>query len=168
MGVIKELESGSAVYGHLPTGCQLCRKGSKLVLLVTGKCGKNCFYCPLSGSKKGRDCLYADEMPVEKDEDVLTEAKLIRAEGTGITGGDPLFDIDRTERYLRLIKDNFGASHHVHLYTCSMEPEKVERLVNAGLDEVRFHPPPDKWGSMEEYSPGIAHLLDLSVDVGVE
>ncbi|MCK4717093.1 MAG: radical SAM protein, partial [Thermoplasmata archaeon] len=93
---------------------------------------------------------------------------LIRAEGTGITGGDPLLEMDRAERMIRLLKEKFGEEHHIHLYTAIMDVEKVERLVKAGLDEVRFHPMPEEWEHMEQHRPALMSLLDLSVDVGVE
>ena len=111
--------------------------------------------------------MYADEMPAEKDEDVIYEAKMIRAEGTGVTGGDPLLSFERTERLIRMLKENFN-EHHIHLYSGTMDHEKVEKLVNAGLDEFRFHPRPEHWGDMGQYKVGLSHLLDLSMDLGVE
>jgi len=168
MTFIKELEAGSAVYGQLPVGCQHCRRGSKMVLLVTGKCGKGCFYCPLSLAKKDKDCFYADEMPLEKEKEALVEASLIRAHGTGITGGDPLAAFDRTERMVRLLKDNFGDEHHIHMYTATLDADRIGRLVDAGLDELRYHPMPGSWQVCEENRPGLARVLELPVDVGVE
>src|SRR2546428_8941847 len=86
---VKERPCGSAIRGRLPTGCGQCGKGAKLVLFVTGLCGYHCVYCPVSDEKMDRDVVYADEKRVTSDEDLLEEARAIRAEGVGITGGGP-------------------------------------------------------------------------------
>lgn len=146
---VRSMETGSAYTGRLPRGCVLCRKGAKMVLLVTGKCETGCFYCPLSRKKKGRDVIYADEKKVRNDDDVIGEARSIDAEGTGITGGDPVLVLDRTTRYVTLLKSTFGEDHHIHLYTSLIRPAAFKKLENAGLDELRIHPPIQKWGKLE-------------------
>lgn len=82
----EKMEADSIYTGHLPKGCVMCRKGAKLVLLVSGRCDSGCFYCPLSSKKKGKDVIYADEKLASSDEDIIFEAESIDAEGTGITG----------------------------------------------------------------------------------
>lgn len=121
-----------------------------MVLLVTGRCETGCYYCPLSRRKKGREVIYADEQKVRNDEDLLAEARSIDAEGTGITGGDPLLVPDRTLRYVALLKSTFGEKHHIHLYTSSISPDAYGILEAAGLDELRIHPPIQIWGKLEE------------------
>jgi len=132
----------------LPKGCELCLKGSKMVLFVTGICGKGCFYCPLSASRKDKDVIYADEVPIKNDLEIILECKAIDAEGTGITGGDPLIKARRTLKYVRLLKREFGREHHIHLYTNGMFAERdvLKQLKDAGLDEIRFHPSREFWG----------------------
>ncbi len=126
---------------RIPKGCELCLKGAKLVLFITGLCDRWCYYCPLGEMRKGRDVVYADETVINKDLEVLLEGRSIDAEGTGITGGDPLIRLGRTLRYIRMLKDFFGKSHHIHLYTNGMyaSKEALSRLKDAGLDEIRFH-----------------------------
>ncbi|HUT28128.1 MAG TPA: radical SAM protein [Methanomassiliicoccales archaeon] len=161
------MESSSFYTRRLPRGCRLCRKGTKMVLLVTGKCAMSCYYCPLSEKKKNRDVVYANERLVEKDEDVLEEAMAIGARGTGITGGDPLAVIDRTVHYIKMLKERFGSQHHIHLYTSTIDRDKFLRLQESGLDELRLHPPVDNWGHLDEL--GIAESLEgLTIDVGFE
>jgi len=136
----------------------LCQKGAKLVLLVTGRCGAGCYYCPLSAEKAESDVVFADEMRVRSSSDALKEARLIDALGTGITGGDPLRVPRRTLGYIRLLKRTFGPEHHIHLYTAGrFGPECVGHLARAGLDELRFHPPPASWPRLER--TGVARLL---------
>jgi hypothetical protein len=95
-----------------------------MVLLVTGKCDMSCYYCPLSEGKKNRDVTYANELLVKSDADILAEAEAIGARGTGITGGDPLQVMDRTTHYITLLKERFGVSHHIHLYTATVDRDK--------------------------------------------
>ncbi len=135
---------------ELATGCKLCQKGAKLVLLITGLCNADCFYCPLSEKKKGKDVIYADEMLVKGNEDILEEAELIEAEGTGITGGDPLLTINKTIEAIHLLKNHFGENHHIHLYTATLSLNKIKQVEKAGLDEIRFHPPVSYWQKIEK------------------
>ena len=68
------MSGGSAYSGKLPLGCQLCAKGGKMVLFVSGICDATCFYCPLSEPKKMKDVMYADEMPLKNMKDAIYEA----------------------------------------------------------------------------------------------
>jgi hypothetical protein len=138
-----------------------------MVLLVTGKCGMSCYYCPLSEGKKNRDVIYANELRVERDEDIIAEAEAIGARGTGITGGDPLQAMDRTVRYITLLKERFGVSHHIHLYTATVDRDKFVRLQECGLDELRLHPPVEHWKHLEHLK--IAEALEgMKMKVGFE
>jgi pyruvate formate-lyase activating enzyme-like uncharacterized protein len=168
---ITKLEKGSKYTGELPEGCKYCRKGRKMVLLVTGKCKFSCFYCPISAKKKGKDVIYANEKFVENDEDVIYEAKTIDALGTGITGGDPLEVLDRTIYYITLLKNEFGEDHHIHLYTAyTPDFEIIQALENAGLDELRFHIPYNFWKSFpgSEYERTVKDAMNTRMSVGVE
>jgi len=161
MRKIWRTKGGSFYVGHLPIGCRLCQKGAKLVLFITGICDKRCFYCPLSEARRGKDVVYADEVRVLADEDVVQEARVIQAEGTGLTGGDPLISPQRVLHYIRLLKDEFGEKHHVHLYTIGRYLTKplLRQLKDAGLDEIRFHPdkvdlPKISWAAKAEITVG--------------
>ena len=161
------MECGSARCGKVSEGCVRCIEGSKMVLLVTGRCRWGCDYCPVSLEKKGLDVVYANEGRVYTDEEVIAEAEAMEARGTGITGGDPLLDVDRTVHYIRLLKDRFGPDHHIHLYTATIDPEKVRALEEAGLDEIRFHPRECQWADMG--STRLAEIAKNSrMSVGIE
>ncbi len=142
------LPMASSHRGPLSPACTQCAEGRKLVLFVTGVCRFRCFYCPVSPTRNQIDVAYANERRVTCDDDILAEARAIGAGGTGITGGDPLGVVDRVEHYIRLLKGAFGPAHNIHLYTHEPNPEKIQRLARAGLDEVRLHIPHYLWGSL--------------------
>jgi hypothetical protein len=158
----------------LPPACRMCAKGSKMVVLITGLCPSNCFYCPLSAEKQGKDRIFADEWELKNENDtekLITEAKLIEATGAGITGGDPLFVWKRTKKYIKLLKENFGKDFNIHLYTSGLKnSDKIEDLVSVDLDEIRFHPDPKYWVQMDAnpISKYIIETIKLDVDVGLE
>ncbi|MDI6916926.1 MAG: radical SAM protein [Thermoplasmatales archaeon] len=165
------LQKGSKLIGRLPKGCRYCEKGAKLVLLVTGLCSRRCFYCPLSIRKRGKDIVFADEKNVKNYSEVTDEAGLIDALGSGITGGDPMFVPEKTLRYIKLLKENFGESHHIHLYTAgNFEKKWINKLDDANLDEIRFHPPVYSWDKMKNTlcEKLIKESLKTKMDVGVE
>lgn len=139
--MIKENQYYSYNLGELPKGCQYCVRGEKLVLFVTGICPRRCYFCPVSDEKFGKDVCFANERKVHQDDDLLTEAQLMRARGAGITGGDPLTRLDRTVNDIRLLKEKYGKEFHIHLYTSLnlVTEEALRCLSAAGLDEIRFH-----------------------------
>ncbi|MHA1311200.1 MAG: radical SAM protein [Candidatus Helarchaeota archaeon] len=145
MKKIKSIEQHTYYTGNLPEGCKYCLEGSKLVLFVTGLCPNPEFcswYCPLSDKRKGHDIIFANDVEVHGDEDIIKEVNLMEAKGAGITGGEPLVKLDRTIHYIKLLKKEFGTKFHIHLYTTGtiLESKKdLFALAEAGLDEIRFH-----------------------------
>ncbi len=149
---MKILRGVYAYVGELPIGCELCMHGVKMVIFVTGLCGDRCFYCPVSSERLYHDVKYVDEEPLEEIGDAVDEAFRIGAEGASITGGDPLVVPRRTIALIRLLKEVFGDSFHVHLYTSGRYAtrEVLRELERAGLDEIRFHPTePRLWSRIE-------------------
>ena len=138
-----------------------------MVLFVTGLCRFRCFYCPVSPARNQFDVTYANERRVRSDADVVDEARAIGAAGTGITGGDPLGVVDRVEHYVRLLKREFGPQHNIHLYTHEPNPEKLERLARAGLDEFRLHIPHYLWGPLASDGGAYRNVLEAAPDWGI-
>lgn len=160
------MKSGNVVRGEFPKGCKLCVKGAKLVFFATGLCDRDCWYCPISKDRKGRDVVYANERPVRTLGDVLKEARRMSAEGASVTGGDPTKVPDRVRRVVKALKEEFGPDFHVHVYVPAESVEKgvLREFVKAGVDEVRVHPSFDP-----STDRGAARALaSLDVDVGFE
>ncbi len=170
MKKLVRMPKGSAHTGRLPRGCVLCEKGAKMVLLVTGRCDKSCFYCPLSSEKRGKDVFFANERRITDTDGMLNEARAMDALGTGITGGDPLLEVDRTVESIKALKKEFGKAHHIHLYTTQTDARKIEKVAKAGLDEIRFHPPLALWGRLDgsPYAKAAALAKKLGLEAGLE
>ena len=146
-----------------------------MVILITGLCQASCYYCPLSNKKSGKDLIYADEWQLKDEDDIdvlIEESRLINATGAGITGGDPLHVWKRTKRYISLLKETFGPDYHIHLYTAGVEnTDKIDELIEAGLDEIRFHPPPHHWDKIDQtpLANVIKHLKEnYTIEVAFE
>ncbi|MGV8172284.1 MAG: radical SAM protein [Candidatus Woesearchaeota archaeon] len=159
---------------ELASGCKQCVLGRKLVVFVTGVCSRNCFYCPLSEQKKNHDVIFANERELLNEDDTIAlveESKACRSLGAGITGGDPLARIERTCKYIKLLKNEFGKKFHIHLYAImeTLTQKNLKMLDDAGLDELRLHPDfmTDKnWKNIEMLYDKDARKY--SFDIGVE
>ena len=126
----------------LPKGCQLCVKGEKSVLFVSGVCSRNCFYCSLSQKRKNKNIIFVNERKIsEKNTKALIEEiKQSNSKGIGITGGDPLLYINRTINFAKALKAEFKEFHiHIYLPTKLVTKQKLKQL-SKYIDEVRFHP----------------------------
>jgi len=164
MPLIRELPTGSMVVGKLPRGCELCQRGRKSVIFITGLCPRKCFYCPLSRDRR-RDILFINEKAVLKLDEKTLISEILKSDslGVGITGGDPLVKLERTFFIIKVLKDYFPEMH-IHLYTTGVTLTKtvLSKLDKIGLDELRIHPKPRNWDKIE------LALRESSMDVGAE
>lgn len=167
---MSEVNNTGSFHTYLSEGCRLCQQGAKMVLFVTGVCHRDCFYCPVSAERR-KDVVFANERAVNCDQDLIEEARVMDALGTGITGGEPLVVAERVLHYIRLLRSEFGRGHHIHLYT-SIAPDMdtVSRLAEAGLDEIRFHPPASMWGELgtSPYAASIGYARQCNIEAGIE
>ena len=147
-------------------GCIQCQMGSKLVLFITGNCHWQCDYCPLSETRRDVDWMFANERRCETFEEVIEEARAMRATGAGITGGDPLMAKERTLEGISRLKEEFGPGFHLHMYTSiPFKPEVARDFAEAGLDEIRFH----LLGlDAERYRSSISACAEAGILTGVE
>ena len=147
-------------------GCVQCQEGRKLVLFVTGKCHWGCDYCPLSDNRRESPDMFANERRCTSWDEVIEEGKAMNATGTGITGGDPMLDFDKTVEAIEQLKLAFGTKHHIHCYTSiPIGAEKAARLGRAGLDELRFHLLDL---TLDKYLESITAASDAGIYVGIE
>lgn len=150
--------------GKLPRGCNLCIKGLKSVFFVTGVCNEKCFYCPISSSRRGRTSSYLNEVLVNMKNDIVLEVLASGSRGVGITGGDPLLAINDVVEVIKTLKEIFGRSFHIHMYTTgrNLKEEHLSMLSRAGLDELRIHVTgTHSWNALKS-------ALNYSFDIGIE
>ncbi len=165
MRVIK----GSADFGYNigtpPPGCRICFTGASVVVFVTGVCHDQCFYCPISFNRRGRNVKYVDDEEVKSIDDIVREAYVVRATGAAITGGDPLLALKDVVKIISTLKEEFGDGFHIHLYTTGRyaSREVLRILDRVGLDEIRFHPIRDEYLRRIELA-----VKETSMLVGVE
>lgn len=141
MRKIKLTKGKSLAIGKLPEGCRLCIEGKKSVLFMTGLCKQDCFYCTISEKRWQKNESWINEQLLKKDSDLIKEVELSNSRGVGITGGEPFLVLDKTTHYIKLLKENFGNSFHIHLYTSGIcvGEKQLEKIYSAGLDEIRIH-----------------------------
>ncbi len=155
--------------GRLSPGCEMCAEGAKLVLFVTGLCGRGCVFCPLSEKRRDKDIAWANEREIAGIEDILIEAEEMDALGAGITGGDPILRLERTLEYIHLLKKRFGPGFHIHLYTATpVSKENLQMLKDAGLDEIRFHLTDYENQENTAVWTSIKGAVEIGLDTGVE
>jgi len=141
-----------------------------MVLFVTGRCGRSCWYCPLSSGRKGTDTVYANEHPIDIPTKVVGIAEKMNALGTGITGGEPLLCLGKVTEYCRLLKKRFGPGHHIHLYTAKAPTESELMQMKGLVDEIRIHPPHDSWKEIldSEFIESAKRAKVMGFDIGIE
>ncbi len=154
----------------LSLGCVLCHEGAKMVLFVTGRCRRACWYCPLSRERKSRDVVFANDREVTSPSDIIEEAEVMSALGTGVTGGEPLLVPDRVVEYCTLLKEHFGPDHHIHLYTGIAPDEAMLRRLQGLVDEVRLHPPHETWPEILDtgYARSAVLARRMGFSIGIE
>lgn len=154
----------------LSKGCILCHQGAKMVLFVTGRCHRNCWYCPLSSDRKGTDTVYANEHPVDIPAQIIEVAESMSALGTGVTGGEPLLCLEKVTEYCRLLKDHFGTEHQIHLYTAKAPTDAEFAGMQGLVDEIRLHPPRECWENIieSEFIRSAKRAKEMGFDIGIE
>jgi pyruvate formate-lyase activating enzyme-like uncharacterized protein len=154
----------------LSQGCILCHQGAKMVLFVTGRCHRSCWYCPLSSERKGTDTVFANEHPVDIPGQIIEVAESMSALGTGITGGEPLIVLDKVTLYCQLLKDHFGKEHQIHLYTAKAPTDTELAQMQGLVDEIRLHPPQECWENILEsdFIRSAQRAKEMGFDIGIE
>lgn len=123
---------------NLSPGCRTCIEGQWSCLFINGKCNANCFYCPTSQDKVGLPT--TNSLAFNDPKEYIAYLQTFGFRGASISGGEPLLTLDKSVRFIQSIKKQFGEDIHVWLYSNGIlaTREVMERLAEAGLDEIRF------------------------------
>lgn len=141
-----------------------------MVLFVTGRCPRSCWYCPLSSERKGTDTVYANEVPIDVPSQIIEVAETMSALGTGVTGGEPLLCLDKVTEYCRMLKNHFGPAHQIHLYTAQAPTDSELTKMKGLVDEIRLHPPRDNWDVIldSDFVRSAKRAKGMGFDIGIE
>ena len=125
--------------GELSPGCQLCGEGCWSCLFINGVCNATCFFCP--GDMVHRDAPpNAERISFLSPRDYVAYVDRLGFRGVSLSGGEPFLTLDRSLAYasaLREAKDDLFIWAYTNGKTATKE--KLQALVAAGLDELRFN-----------------------------
>lgn len=141
-----------------------------MVLFITGLCARSCWYCPLSRERRGFDRVYANEREISSPSGAIEVARMMAARGTGVTGGEPLVVLPRVIEYCGQLKEEFGDSYYIHLYTGTAPGESELEALCGYVDEIRLHPPHGEWEHFPTGAYGRAAMTArrMGFAIGVE
>ncbi len=126
-------------YGWLSKACVECTgTGGSETFSTTFKCHRDCYFC-FNYNLADYDKYVKEGCPWEQelsDAFAATDGKMAVM---GLTGGEPLLNLDDSIRFLNRANDLFPDSHK-RMYTSGdlLTEEGAERLRDAGLNEIRF------------------------------
>ena len=125
----------------LSPGCWMCGKGTWACVFISHSCTRHCFFC-LREQNEARDFVPYVERDIKFDsvERFIQYLRSFHFEGVSFSGGEPFMKFDLMYEYVRAIRDAFGAKHYIWVYTNGdpVNQYKLTRLVEAGLNEIRF------------------------------
>lgn len=125
-------------YGWLSPSCEACAKGESCVTFYLSlMCNRNCFFC-FNPNQQGYDQYRSDR------HDLIAVLDAARKSGAvyrdiALTGGEPLMFPESTLDFFCHARSLFPQSR-LRLYTNGdfATDELLEKLAEAGLDEIRF------------------------------
>lgn len=137
-GVAVRNAGASLSVGHLSPACVACtsNRGSE-TFSTTFRCHRDCYFCfnhnqPLYEKFFHEGCPWEETLERSASENDQMDA-------VGITGGEPLLDLDNALELLNRMGELWPTAHK-RMYTSGdlLTPESAAALRDAGLDEIRF------------------------------
>lgn len=137
-GVAVRNAGASLAVGHLSPACVECtgENGSE-TFSTTFKCHRDCYFC-FNKNQPDYEKFFRAGCPWE--EGLARCRRENDALGCiGLTGGEPLLDVDDSVAFLRRARELFPMAH-MRMYTSGdlLTAEAAAKLRDAGLDEIRF------------------------------
>ena len=163
-GIHREFNQ-TKLYSHkLSPGCLCCGQGHWSCLFINGLCNARCFYCPSEQKEKGEPV--TNTLQFSNPGDYVDYIEKFKIKGVSISGGEPLLTFDRTLLYLSKVKKKFGSDVYFWLYTNGIlaDEEKLRRLKEAGLDEIRFDITADRY-NLEKVKSAVGIIKTVTVEI---
>lgn len=137
-GIVLQNDAKSAYHRWISLACLACRTGERTESFITSmQCPHNCFFCfnpnqPNYEYYKTHVNPLVDDLRRRHDEGTIYDC-------LAVTGGEPLLHLDETLEFLKLARSLYPDAH-LRLYTSGhgFDEGVARRLVDAGLDEIRF------------------------------
>jgi pyruvate formate-lyase activating enzyme-like uncharacterized protein len=118
----------------------ICGGGGWGCNYINHLCTRNCFYCLQDRSIK-EECESRTDRIVFKDPaKYILFLKAFQIQGVGFSGGEPLLVLDRLLAHIAAIRQEFGDSLYLWMYTNGDLADRsvLKKLREAGLNEIRF------------------------------
>jgi pyruvate formate-lyase activating enzyme-like uncharacterized protein len=127
-------------FGPLSPGCLICGNGGWGCNFINTLCTRNCFYCPQKRSRKEERDSQTDGIIFKNPQEHINFIKTFQIRGVGFSGGEPLLVLDRLLAHIKAIREEFGNSLYLWVYTNGdlINRRTLKQLGTAGVDEIRF------------------------------
>lgn len=149
-GVTFRNAGASLSWGHLSPACVECTgvDGSE-TFSTTFKCHRDCYFC-FNRNQADYERFFREGCPWEEGL-ARSAAENESLACIGLTGGEPLLDVDDSICFLEAAKEKFPNAH-LRMYTSGdlLTEEAAIRLRDAGLDEIRFSVKDDDAPAMQQ------------------
>lgn len=126
--------------GELSPGCLICAEGYWSCMFINGLCTTHCFYCPQDRKIK-KERPPNEDIYFDSPEYYVAYLEKFNFKGVGFSGGETFLVLDKLLRYIEKIRERFGKSMYLWLYTNGtlVNKDKLVRLKKSGLNEIRFN-----------------------------
>lgn len=149
-GVVSRNAGASLSWGHLSPACVECtgNRGSE-TFSTTFRCHRDCYFC-FNHNQPDYDKFFHEGCPWEEGL-VRSAAENDELACVGVTGGEPLLDLDNAVELLERTRELWPEAHR-RMYTSGdlLTEQSAARLRDAGLDEIRFSVKDDDDPAMQE------------------
>ena len=125
--------------GRLPDGCRPCLEGRGSNLCMTTRCNRDCFFC--FNPKPRADGMSVHGRPAKTPAQALEILAGLDIASLGISGGEPLLDLDLLFGLVRAVRSRFGPAMRIDLYTNGdlLTRALAEDLKREGVNGLRVN-----------------------------
>ena len=132
-----EAEGEIVYFGGLSPGCQACKEGAWDCIFTTMRCNLDCEFC-YSPHAIPRD--YAGSVFGTTPQQIAENHARTCITGVSFSGGEPFVDAQKLFEWVAWFTSRYpGRYHWVYTNGLLADEEKLRRLGELGVDEIRFN-----------------------------